>query len=237
MLGKARPGDLGFDVVHINLHKTFATPHGGGGPGSGPVGVSEELVEFLPISRVIRRIDGTYALDYNYPKSIGYIAPFYGNFGVILKAYAYILALGKQGLIEAAEIAVLNANYCLARLRKYYDLAFDKTCMHECVFSASRQAKNGVHALDIAKYLIDRGYHPPTIYFPLIVKEALMIEPTETESKESLDAFIETMIKIARLADEDPVQVTQAPLEMPIKRLDEVRAARMPDLCWKNPQK
>ena len=233
MLGKARPGDLGFDVVHINLHKTFGTPHGGGGPGAGPVGVSRKLVEFLPISRVIRRADATFALDYNYPKSIGYIAPFYGNFGVILKAYAYILALGKEGLIKAAEIAVLNANYCQARLKKYYDLPFDKTCMHECVFSASRQAKNGVHALDIAKYLIDQGYHPPTIYFPLIVKEALMIEPTETESKETLDAFIDIMIEIARLAQQDPQKVTQAPVTMPIKRLDEVRAARQPDLCWK----
>jgi glycine dehydrogenase subunit 2 len=235
MLGKCRPGDIGFDVVHINLHKTFATPHGGGGPGAGPVGVSEKLVEFLPISRVMRRADATLALDYNYPKSIGYIAPFYGNFGVILKAYAYILALGKEGLIRAAEIAVLNANYCQARLKEYYDLPFDRSCMHECVFSASRQAKNGVHALDIAKYLIDQGYHPPTIYFPLIVKEALMIEPTETESKESLDAFIDVMIKIAGLAQEDPAQVTGAPVHMPIKRLDEVRAARQPDLCWKNP--
>ena len=235
LLGKARPGDIGFDVVHINLHKTFATPHGGGGPGAGPVGVSEKLIEFLPISRVIRRSDGTFALDYHQPKSIGYIAPFYGNFGVILRAYAYILALGKEGLIKAAEIAVLNANYCQARLKDYYDLPFARTCMHECVFSASRQAKNGVHALDIAKYLIDQGYHPPTIYFPLIVKEALMIEPTETESKESIDAFIEVMIKIAGLAKENPALVIQAPVNMPIKRLDEVRAARQPDLCWKKP--
>lgn len=236
LLGRARPGDLGFDVMHINLHKTFGTPHGGGGPGAGPVGVSEKLVEFLPISRVIRKAEGAFALDYNYPKSIGYIAPFYGNFGVILKAYAYILVLGKEGLIEAAEIAVLNANYCQARLKDYFDLPFAKTCMHECVFSASAQVKNGVHALDIAKYLIDQGYHPPTIYFPLIVKEALMIEPTETESKESLDAFIETMIKLAGLAKENPALITGAPLNMPIKRLDEVRAARQPDLCWKNPK-
>lgn len=233
MLGKCRPGDIGFDVVHLNLHKTFATPHGGGGPGAGPVGVNEKLVEYLPISRVIRRGDGSFALDYNYPKSIGYIAPFYGNFGVILKAYTYILRLGKEGLIKAAEIAVLNANYCLEKLKKYYDLAFDKRCMHECVFSASRQVKNGVHAIDIAKYLIDHGFHPPTVYFPLIVKEALMIEPTETESKESIDVFIQTMIEIARLADENPVKVKQAPVNMPIKRLDETRAARQPDLCWK----
>ncbi len=233
MLGKCRPGDIGFDVVHLNLHKTFATPHGGGGPGAGPVGVSKKLVEFLPISRVKRLDDGSYALDYHQQKSIGYIAPFYGNFGVILKAYAYILVLGKEGLIKAAEIAVLNANYCQARLREYYDLAFDRRCMHECVFSAARQAKNGVHALDIAKYLIDQGFHPPTIYFPLIVKEALMIEPTETESKETIDAFVEVMIEIAHLAEENPAAVTGAPLHMPIKRLDEVRAARQPDLCWK----
>ncbi len=233
MLGKCRPGDIGFDLVHLNLHKTFATPHGGGGPGAGPVGVSEKLVEFLPISRVVMRSDGTYALNYNYRKSIGYIAPFYGNFGVILKAYAYILALGKEGLINAAEIAVLNANYCQAKLKSYYDLPFDKNCMHECIFSATRQAKNGVHALDIAKYLIDKGFHPPTIYFPLIVQEALMIEPTETESKESIDAFIDAMIEIARLAAENPFLVKEAPINMPIKRLDEVRAARKPDLCWK----
>jgi len=233
MLGICRPGDIGFDLVHLNLHKTFATPHGGGGPGAGPVGVSEKLVEYLPISRVVKRNDGIYALDYNYRKSIGYIAPFYGNFGVILKAYAYMLALGKEGLIQAAEIAVLNANYCQARLKDYYELPFNKNCMHECVFSASRQAKNGVHAIDIAKYLIDKGFHPPTIYFPLIVKEALMIEPTETESKESIDAFIDTMIEIARYAIEDPALIKQAPINMPIKRLDEVRAARHPDLCWK----
>ena len=217
------------------MHKTFATPHGGGGPGAGPVGVNEKLVEYLPISRVKRLSDQTFALDYNYPKSIGYIAPFYGNFSVILKAYAYILALGKEGLMQAAEIAVLNANYCQARLKAEYDLAFDKACMHECVFSAARQTKNGVHALDIAKYLIDQGYHPPTIYFPLIVKEALMIEPTETESKETLDAFIDTLLEIAQLAKNNPSALTQAPVAMPIKRLDEVRAARQPDLCWKPP--
>ncbi len=234
MLGKARPGDLGFDVVHLNLHKTFATPHGGGGPGSGPVGVSESLVEFLPIPRIIRRSDGTFALDYHRHKSVGYIAPFYGNFGVILKAYAYMLKLGKEGLIRAAELAVLNANYCRVKLREYYDLPFDKNCMHECVFSASRQAKNGVHAIDIAKYLIDKGYHPPTVYFPLIVKEALMIEPTETESKETLDEFIETMIEIARLSKENPTLVTQAPLHTPVKRLDETKAAREPNLRWQS---
>ena len=234
MLGKCRPGDIGFDVVHLNLHKTFATPHGGGGPGAGPVGVSERLLEFLPISLVIRRADGTFALDYHRHKSIGYIAPFYGNFGVILKAYAYILRLGREGLIAASEAAVLNANYVRVKLKEYYDLPFDKICMHECVFSASRQAKSGVHAIDIAKYLIDKGYHPPTIYFPLIVKESIMIEPTETESKETLDEFIDVMIEIARLAKENPSAVTQAPLHMPIKRLDETKAAREPNLRWQS---
>jgi len=233
MLGKCRPGDIGFDVVHINLHKTFGTPHGGGGPGAGPVGVNEKLVEFLPIPRVIRRTDGTFALDYHRAKSIGYIAPFYGNFGVILRAFAYMVRLGKEGLIQAGEYAVLNANYCRVKLQEYYDLPYPRICKHECVFSASRQMKNGVHALDVAKYLIDKGYHPPTIYFPLIVKEALMIEPTETESKETLDAFIETMIEIARLAKENPQAVTQAPVTMPVKRLDETKAAREPNLRWK----
>jgi glycine dehydrogenase subunit 2 len=233
MLGKCRPGDIGFDVIHLNLHKTFATPHGGGGPGAGPVGVSERLVDFLPIARVVKRTDGTLALDYHRHKSIGYIAPFYGNFGVILKAYAYMLLLGKEGLIEASEHAVLNANYCRARLKEHFDIPFNRMCMHECVLSASRQAKNGVRALDIAKYLIDKGYHPPTIYFPLIVKEALMIEPTETESKETLDLFIGTMIEAARLAETDPEAVRRAPLTMPVKRLDETKAAREPDLRWR----
>jgi len=232
ILGKCRPGDIGFDVMHINLHKTFATPHGGGGPGSGPVGVSEKLVDFLPISHVVRCDDGTFALDYQKRKSIGYIAPFYGNFGVILKAYAYILALGKSGLIKTSENAVLSANYCLARLKKYYAVAFDKPCMHECVFSASRQLELGVHALDIAKFLIDRGFHPPTIYFPMIVKEAMMIEPTETESKETLDVFIEAMIEAAELSKTDPDALHSAPLAMPIKRLDETKAARQPNLRW-----
>jgi glycine dehydrogenase subunit 2 len=234
ILGKCRPGDIGFDVVHINLHKTFGTPHGGGGPGAGPVGVGEKLVEFLPIPRVIRRPDATFALDYHRHKSIGYIAPFYGNFAVILKAFAYILRLGRQGIIEASEYAVLNANYCRVKLKQYYDLPFDKMCMHECVFSASRQMKNGVHAIDIAKALIDQGYHPPTVYFPLIVKEALMIEPTETESKETLDEFIKAMIEISRLAEENPEVIKQAPLNMPIKRLDEVKAARQPNLRWQS---
>lgn len=233
MLGKCRPGDIGFDVVHINLHKTFATPHGGGGPGAGPVGVAGKLVDFLPIPRVVKRSDGTFALDYHRHKSIGYIAPFYGNFGVLLKAYAYMLLLGRTGLIEAAEYAVLNANYCRARLKDYYDIPYDRVCMHECVLSASRQARNGVRALDIAKYLIDKGFHPPTIYFPLIVKEALMIEPTETESKETIDLFIDAMIEAARLSQTDPEAVKRSPMTRPVKRLDETKAAREPDLRWR----
>ncbi|MFH1645191.1 MAG: aminomethyl-transferring glycine dehydrogenase subunit GcvPB [Candidatus Omnitrophota bacterium] len=232
ILGKCRPGDIGFDVVHLNLHKTFATPHGGGGPGAGPVGVSSELVDFLPISRVVKRTDGTFALDYNKPDSIGFIAPFYGNFLVMLKAYAYIVMLGKSGLIEAGEKAVLNANYCLALLKKHFYLPYDRICMHECVFSAQKQVENGVHAIDIAKYLIDKGIHPPTVYFPLIVKEAMMIEPTETESKETIDEFINIMIEIAELAQNSPDEIKQAPKSRPIGRLDETKAARDLNLRW-----
>ena len=176
VLGRCRPGDLGFDVIHVNLHKTFSTPHGGGGPGAGPVGVNDKLARFLPISRVVKRKDGTFALDYDYPDSIGYIAAFYGNFALILRAYAYILMLGKEGLIETANHAVLNANYVMRCLQKTFHLPYDRTCMHECVLSAVEQAKRGVHAIDIAKFLIDQGMHPPTVYFPLIVKEAIMIE-------------------------------------------------------------
>jgi len=233
IMGKCRPGDIGFDVVHLNLHKTFATPHGGGGPGAGPVGVNASIVEFLPISRVMKRPGGAFYLNYNNKESIGYIAPFYGNFAVILKAYAYMLILGKEGLIKASEYAVLSANYILSRLKDYYELTFDRRCMHECVFSASRQAKKGVHALDIAKYLIDRGFHPPTVYFPLIVKEAMMIEPTETESKETIDGFIDIMIEAAKLAETDPEKLTIAPQTMPVKRLDETKAARDLNLRWK----
>ncbi len=226
ILGKCRPGDLGFDVVHVNLHKTFATPHGGGGPGAGPVGVKKFLDPFLPISRVKRKEDGTYFLDYDYPDSIGYISSFYGNFAVILKAYAYILLLGKEGLKETSEQAVLNANYIMHKLKKYYYLPFNRRCMHECVFSASKQAQKGVHAIDIAKFLIDYDIHPPTVYFPLIVKEALMIEPTETESKETMDRFIELMKEAAQLAENTPDIFKDFPKNTPVNRPDEVRAAR-----------
>jgi glycine dehydrogenase subunit 2 len=232
ILGKARPGDLGFDVVHINLHKTFATPHGGGGPGAGPVGVAGKLASYLPVPRIVKDKKGGFVLEKKLARSIGLIAPFYGNFGVILKAYAYMLLLGRSGLINAAEMAVLNANYCRVRLEGYYDISYNKICMHECVFSASKQVTCGVHAIDIAKYLIDKGFHPPTIYFPLIVKEALMIEPTETESKGTLDEFIDTMIEIAKLSENDPEKVKNAPLTMPVERLDETKAARAPNLRW-----
>ena len=233
IVGKARPGDFGFDIVHLNLHKTFATPHGGGGPGAGPVGVNENLVDFLPVSIVVKRNDGTYALEYDRPKSIGYIAPFYGNFAIILRAYVYILMLGKEGLRAVAENAVLNANYIRVKLCKHYKVAYNCVCKHECVVSPTEEMlENGVHAIDIAKALIDRGFHPPTVYFPTIVKEALMIEPTETESKETIDAFIEAMIEIAELAKTEPEQLKEAPTKTPVSRPDETAAAKNLDIAF-----
>ena len=204
VLGRCRPGDVGFDVMHINTHKTFTTPHGGGGPGAGPVGVNEKLAKFLPISRVVKRSDGVYALDYNYAESIGYIASFYGNFGLLVRAYAYMLMLGKEGLIDTTNHAVLNANYIMKKLEPYYKICFDRICMHESVFSASQQAERGVHAIDIAKFLIDQQIHPPTVYFPISVPEAIMIEPTETESKQTMDLFIDKMIEADELSQTDP---------------------------------
>jgi glycine dehydrogenase subunit 2 len=230
ILGKARPGDLGFDVVHLNLHKTFATPHGGGGPGAGPVGVKKLLEPFLPISRIVKRQDGTFALDYDQPLSIGYVSPFYGNFGVLLKAYAYIRLMGREGLIAVAENSVLNASYLRARLRGRFDESCDSDTLHEFVLSASRQVERGVHAIDIAKGLIDFGFHPPTVYFPLNVKEAMMIEPTETETRETLDSFAEAMISLARLAEETPEAFHDFPKTTPVSRLDEVLAARQMDV-------
>jgi glycine dehydrogenase subunit 2 len=230
-LGKTRPGDLGFDVIQLNLHKTFATPHGSGGPGSGPVGVAKKLVRFLPVPRVVKK-GRRYLLSYGYPDSIGRVRAFYGNFNVMVKAYAYIRSLGPEGLRKVSEAAVLNANYIKERLRPYYELPYDRTCMHECVFSGRKQVKeSGVHTSDIAKRLLDYGYHPPTIYFPLIVPEAIMVEPTETESKETIDAFCDAMIAIAGEAKENPELVKSAPLTTPVRRLDEVRAARDPDVC------
>ena len=232
ILGRCRPGDIGFDVVHLNLHKTFGTPHGAGGPGAGPVGVKEQIRKFLPISRVVKRSDWTYALDYNRPSSIGYIAPFYGNFGVILKAYAYIMLLGKEGLLRVSGNAVLNANYMMEKLKHYYKLPYDRMCMHEFVLSAGKQKEKGIRALDIAKRLLDFGFHPPTIYFPLIVEESMMIEPTETESMETLDGFIDAMIQIAKEADEEPQTLKDAPHALGISRLDEVKAVRDLNIRW-----
>jgi len=226
IMGKVRPGDLGFDVVHMNLHKTFSTPHGGGGPGSGAVGVSKRLLPFIPVPLVKKNADNVFEIDMNVPDSIGHMASFFGNFGVLLKAYTYILMLGKEGLIDATEMAVLNANYVMEKLKPYYDLPYDKTCMHECVFTAKNQAKHGVHATDIAKALIDRGFHPPTVYFPLVVHEAIMIEPTETESRETLDMFCDAMTEIAKLAETDPDKIKNAPYTTPVSRPDEAKAAR-----------
>ncbi|MBT1071797.1 aminomethyl-transferring glycine dehydrogenase subunit GcvPB [Pelotalea chapellei] len=231
IMGKVKPGDVGFDVVHVNLHKTFGTPHGGGGPGAGPVGVKEVLIPFLPQPRIVMEDDGKLMLENSNPCTIGRTAGFFGNFGVMAKAYAYIIMLGREGLIQVSEQAVLNANYIKERLKPYYDLPYDMTCMHECVFSASRQLKHGVHAIDIAKYLIDRGYHPPTVYFPMIVKDAIMIEPTETESKVTMDEFIEVMIEAAKTAEDNPQALLDAPLTMPISRLDETKAAREQNVC------
>ncbi len=232
LLGRVRPGDLGFDCMHVNLHKTFATPHGGGGPGSGVVGVTKVLEPFLPTSRVIKRADGSYYLNYSYADTIGYIAPFYGNFAIILRAYAYILTLGRAGMIRVGENAVLNANYIRSRLRQHLDEPFDRACMHECVLSGESLAQDkGVRALDLAKGLLDAGFHPPTVYFPLIVPECLMIEPTETESRETLDAFVEAIIELIEQAKTDPESFAAMPRNFPVTRLDETHAARQPDLA------
>jgi glycine dehydrogenase subunit 2 len=231
VLSKARPGDMGFDVVHLNLHKTFTGPHGGGGPGSGPVGVKKDLIPFLP-KPIVTKKDGEFVLDYDRPQSIGRVKPYYGNFGINVRAYTYIRTMGPDGLKAVTEYAVLNANYMMRRLQPYFDLPFDRHCKHEFVLSGKRQKKLGVRTLDIAKRLLDFGYHPPTIYFPLNVEECIMIEPTETESKETLDAFIEAMIQIAKEAEENPEIVQEAPHTTVIGRLDETTAARKPILRY-----
>ena len=227
IVGQSRPGDLGFDVMHYNLHKTFATPHGMGGPGVGAVGVGERLLPYMPGPRVAKSEAGFSVTTPE--KSIGRMAPFFGNFLVAVRAYAYLLYCGDEGLREVSRKAVLNANYILARLKDVYQPAFPGTCMHECVFTAVPQAAKGVHALDIAKALLDEGYHAPTIYFPLTVKECLMIEPTETESKETLDAFCDAMLRIASWVDSDPERLHAAPVAMSVGRLDEVGAAKALD--------
>jgi glycine dehydrogenase subunit 2 len=223
--GISRPGDMGFDIVHFNLHKTFSQPHGGGGPGAGPIAVREKLEPFLPVPAVVR--DGErFRLDYDRPKTIGKVRGFGGPFGVFVRAYAYIRMYGPR-LREMSEVAVLNANYLLARLKDAYELPFDRLCMHEFVLSGRRlKRERGVTTLDVAKRLMDYGFHPPTIYFPLIVPEALMIEPTETEAKETLDAFADAMLAIAREAAEQPELLKEAPHQRPVGRLDEVKAAK-----------
>jgi glycine dehydrogenase subunit 2 len=232
LLGKTRPGDQGIDVMHFNLHKTFSTPHGGGGPGAGPVGIREILAPHLPTPIVRRREDGAYELSDDVPHSIGRLHGSHGNFGMAVRAYAYIRSLGPDGLRHCAEMAVLNANYLLARLRERFHVPYDEPVMHECVLSDRALAEHGVTTLDVAKRLIDHGYHPPTIYFPLVVHGALMIEPTESESLEGLDRFIDAMFAIETEAREDPDTVRTAPHHTRHARLDETRAARNPVLRW-----
>ncbi|GAB6173536.1 aminomethyl-transferring glycine dehydrogenase subunit GcvPB [Paradesulfitobacterium aromaticivorans] len=232
IMGIARPGDMGFDVVHFNLHKTFATPHGGGGPGSGPVGVKEFLAPFLPKPVVKKQADGIFTMDYERPLSIGRVRSFYANFGVLVKAYSYIRSLGGQGLREASENAVLNANFLMQVLKEHYYVPYDRVCMHEFIITPKNLKEYGVHTLDIAKRLLDYGYHPPTIYFPLIVEEAMMIEPTETESVETLNQFAEALIKIAEEARTDVELVKNAPHTTLVTRLDETGAARHPNIRW-----
>lgn len=233
IMDKVRPGDMGFDAVHLNLHKTFTGPHGGGGPGSGPVGVKKELASYLPKPMVIK--DGyTFKYDNDIKNSIGRVKPFYGNFGIYLRAYTYIRTMGAEGLREVSEAAVLNANYIKASLKDHYEIPYEQYCKHEFVLSGSKQKEHGVRTLDMAKRLLDFGVHPPTIYFPLNVEEGMMIEPTETESKETLDYFIDAMIQIAEEAKNDPDKVLEAPHSTIIDRLDETTAARKPVLKFDN---
>jgi glycine dehydrogenase subunit 2 len=239
VMGQSRPGDMGFDIVHVNLHKSFSQPHGGGGPGAGPIAVSERIEPFLPRPQVVRRKSGNgsgpiFDLEHDRPRSIGRLRGFQGNFGVFVRSYAYILSLGADGLAEASETAVLNANYLKARLAggragKYTPVAFDRHCMHEFVLSGKPMKKElGIATLDLAKRLLDFGFHPPTVYFPLLVEEALMVEPTETETKESLDAFADVIEQILAEAETDPEKAKQAPYTTPVRRLDEVKATRKP---------
>jgi len=236
ILGRFKPGEAGFDVMHFNVHKTFSTPHGGGGPGAGPVGVRALLEPFLPAPRVLRAPDGTYQLERPgaRPQSIGRMRSFVGSTGVLVRAYAYIRAHGAAGLREVSDDAVLAANYLKQRLSGAYEVPFPRHCKHEFVASAAEiKRRTGVRTLDIAKRLIDKGYHPPTIYFPLTVEEAMLIEPTETESLETLDAFADALLEIAQEADADPELVTSAPHDAPVRRLDEALAARQPNLHWR----
>jgi glycine dehydrogenase subunit 2 len=239
LLGRAKLGQLGFDVAHLNLHKTFSTPHGGGGPGAGPVCCAESLLPYLA-APIVSRSGGGDSASYSLitpEHSIGKISGFHGNFGVLVRAYTYIRTLGAAGLKSISANAVLNANYIMEALKDIYYLPYDRRCMHEVVFSADRQKRRNVSGLDIAKRLLDYGFHAPTMYFPLIVHEALMIEPTESENRETLDAFIEALREIDREATEDPELVRDAPHTTPVSRLDEARAARQPDLRWQTRRK
>ncbi len=229
VLGVSKPADMGFDIIHINLHKVFSTPHGGGGPGSGPVGVVKKLVPYLPVPTVEKKKESFY-LDYNKPKTMGKMKAFYGNYGMHVRAYTYIRSYGNE-IKDVAENATLNANYLMHKLKQHFKLPYDRICQHEFVLS-DEGMPNGISTMDIVKRLIDYGFHPPTIYFPLIVHGAMMIEPTETESKETLDSFIETMLKIKKEAAENPELVKTAPHTTPVKRLDAVKAAREPVIKW-----
>jgi glycine dehydrogenase subunit 2 len=233
IMGRVRPGDMGFDIVHMNTHKTFATPHGGGGPGAGPVAVNARLERFLPTPMVgYDEESGRYFWDHDRPDSIGRIHGFNGNFGVLVRAFAYVFGHGRDGLREVGERAVLNANYLAALVKETYPLAFEGKPMHEFVATAKPLKKNGVRAMDVAKRLIDLGFHPSTVYFPLIVEEAMMVEPTETETKETLDAFAEALLQVAREARDDPDLLHEAPVTTPVRRLDEAKAARELKLRW-----
>lgn len=235
LMGVAKPGHMGADVIQFNLHKTFSTPHGGGGPGAGPIGVKNILEPYLPIPRIVRN-NAAYSWSEDYPKSIGRVRSFYGNFGILVRAYAYILAMGGDGLTQATRMAILNANYLRKRLEATYTLATPEPCMHECVFSDRSFQQTGIKTLDIAKRLLDYGFYAPTIYFPLVVSGALMIEPTETETKETLDEFVAALLAIAQEITDQPDLLKQAPFTTPVSRLDETRAARRPVLRWRRSQ-
>ena len=234
ILGRCRPGDMGFDIVHINTHKTFATPHGGGGPGAGPVGVGQELVPYLPAPTVERADDGSFFMDHQRPHSIGRLHGFNGNFGVLVRAYAYVFAHGADGLKQVSELAALNANYLAALVEDDFPLAYpDGRPMHEFVATARLlKEATGVRAMDVAKRLVDLGYHPSTVYFPLVVEEAMMVEPTETETKETLEGFAAALHQAAEEARAEPALLHEAPLTTPVRRLDEARAARHLKLRW-----
>jgi glycine dehydrogenase subunit 2 len=235
-MGNARPGDMGFDLMHLNTHKTFSIPHGGGGAGHGPVGVAERLVPFLPTPLVRKNASNEYRLDFDAPDSIGTMRSFWSNFAHAVRALTYIYANGAEGLTRVSQLAVLNANYVRVKVKEFLDTPYDETCRHEFVASAQElKRETGVKALDIAKALLDRGFHAPTIYFPLIVPECLMIEPTETESKETLDAFVAALREIVATAKVDPQAILDAPVNTVVGRIDETRAARQPDLRWEPP--